>query len=82
MTKLFMLLGTIKTKEEKPYSVFTPFKRRWIENFKVDFLDIEFNYTVKNDSGFVQISMILILNLKNLIQLICLYGRSGEQTHY
>ncbi len=43
--------GTIKTKEEKPYSVFTPFKRRWIENFKVDFLDIEFNYTVKNDSG-------------------------------
>ena len=43
--------GTIKTKEEKPYSVFTPFKRRWIENFKVDFLDIEFNYNVKNDSG-------------------------------
>ena len=43
--------GTIKTNEDKPYSVFTPFKRRWIENFKVDFLDIEFNYTVKNDSG-------------------------------
>ena len=43
--------GTIKTKEEKPYSVFTPFKRRWIENFNLDLLDIEFNYTVKNNSG-------------------------------
>ena len=43
--------GTIKTKEDKPYSVFTPFKRRWIENFNIDFLDIEFNYTSKNDSG-------------------------------
>ena len=42
--------GTIKTKEDKPYSVFTPFKRRWIENFEIDFLDIEFNYTQKNDS--------------------------------
>ena len=27
------------------------FKRRWIENFNIDFLDIEFNYTTKNDSG-------------------------------
>ena len=43
--------GTIKTKEDKPYSVFTPFKRRWIENFNIEFLDIEFNYTSKNDSG-------------------------------
>ena len=43
--------GTIKTKEDKPYSVFTPFKRRWIENFNVGFLDIEFNYTAKNDTG-------------------------------
>ena len=43
--------GTIKTKEDKPYSVFTPFKRRWVENFNIDFLDIEFNYTSKNDSG-------------------------------
>ena len=43
--------GTIKTKEDKPYSVFTPFKRRWIENFNIDFLDIEFNYTAKNNSG-------------------------------
>ena len=44
--------GTIKTKEDKPYSVFTPFKRRWIENFSTDFLDIQFNYTSKNYSGF------------------------------
>ena len=45
--------GKIKTKEDKPYSVFTPFKRRWIENFNIDCLDIEFNYTSKNDSGVV-----------------------------
>ena len=45
------LPGTIKTKEDKPYSVFTPFKRRWIESFKLDYLDIEFNYSPKNDSG-------------------------------
>ena len=43
--------GKIKTKEDKPYSVFTPFKRRWIENFDIDFLDIEFNYSPKNNSG-------------------------------
>tara|TARA_B100001057_G_scaffold438727_1_gene471419 strand:- start:46 stop:1461 length:1416 start_codon:yes stop_codon:yes gene_type:complete len=43
--------GTIKTKEDKAYSVFTPFKRRWIEGFSLDFLDIEFNYSSKNDSG-------------------------------
>ena len=43
--------GTIKTKEDKPYSVFTPFKRRWIENFNLDLLDIEFNYTAKNATG-------------------------------
>ena len=42
--------GTIKTMEGKPYSVFTPFKRRWIENFDMDFLDIEFKYIVKKES--------------------------------
>ena len=40
--------GTILTGEGKPYSVFTPFKRRWIENFNLDLLDIEFEYTKKN----------------------------------
>ena len=43
--------GTIRTMEGKPYSVFTPFKRRWIENFNMDFLDIEFKYTVKKESN-------------------------------
>ena len=37
--------------EGKPYSVFTPFKRRWIENFSMDFLDIEFKYTAKEESN-------------------------------
>ena len=40
--------GTLLTGEGKPYSVFTPFKRRWIENFNLDLLDIEFEYTKKN----------------------------------
>jgi len=39
--------GEFKTIEGKPYSVFTPFKKRWIENFNIDLLDIEFNYTSK-----------------------------------
>ena len=42
--------GTIKTKEDKPYSVFTPFKRKWIENFTLDMLDIEFKYTLKQST--------------------------------
>ena len=32
--------GSILTGEGKPYSVFTPFKRKWIENFTLDKLDI------------------------------------------
>ena len=39
--------GSILTGEGKPYSVFTPFKRKWIENFTLDILDIEFKYTEK-----------------------------------
>jgi len=39
--------GTFKTGEGKPYSVFTPFKKRWIENFNLDLLDIEFKYVPK-----------------------------------
>ena len=42
--------GTIKTGENKPYSVFTPFKRRWIENFNLDLLDIEYEYSIKNNT--------------------------------
>ena len=40
--------GYLKTGQGSPYSVFTPFKRKWIENFQMDFLDIDFQYTEKN----------------------------------
>ena len=40
--------GSILTGEGKPYSVFTPFKRKWIESFTLDMIDIEFKYTEKN----------------------------------
>ena len=40
--------GSILTGEGNPYSVFTPFKRRWIEKFNLDLLDIEFEYTHKD----------------------------------
>jgi deoxyribodipyrimidine photo-lyase len=33
--------GFLKTGQGKPFSVFTPFKRRWIENFSMDFLDLQ-----------------------------------------
>ena len=42
--------GSILTGEGKPYSVFTPFKRKWIENFTLDKLDIEFKYTKKKST--------------------------------
>jgi deoxyribodipyrimidine photo-lyase len=42
--------GTLKTGQGGPYSVFTPFKRKWIENFDMDFLDINFKYEVKKPS--------------------------------
>jgi deoxyribodipyrimidine photo-lyase len=37
--------GSLKTGQDNPYSVFTPFKRKWVENFDMDFLDIEHKYT-------------------------------------
>ena len=39
--------GTFKTGEGNPYSVFTPFKKRWVDNFNIDLLDIEFEYVPK-----------------------------------
>jgi len=33
--------GFLKTGQGKPFSVFTPFKRRWVENFSMDFLDLD-----------------------------------------
>jgi len=32
--------GFLRTGQGNPFSVFTPFKRRWVENFEMDFLDI------------------------------------------
>ena len=40
--------GSIQTNEGKPYSVFTPFKRKWLEFFNLDLLDIEYTYSAKN----------------------------------
>ena len=34
--------GVLKTGQGGAYAVFTPFKRKWIENFDMDFLDIEY----------------------------------------
>ena len=40
--------GSLKTGQGNPYSVFTPFKKQWIENFKIDYLDINFQYVKRN----------------------------------
>ena len=40
--------GTLKTGQGTPYSVFTPFKRRWIENFNMNFLDLDYSYEKKS----------------------------------
>ena len=39
--------GTLLTAQGKPFSVFTPFKKKWIENFSHDHLDIESNFSAK-----------------------------------
>jgi len=49
--KVVFAPGSILTGDGRPYSVFTPFKRRWIENFNLDLLDIEFSYTKKKSSN-------------------------------
>ncbi len=36
--------GSIRTGQDNAYSVFTPFKRKWVENFDMEFLDIEHKY--------------------------------------
>ena len=40
--------GTLKTGQGTPYSVFTPFKRKWIENFNMEFLDLDYSYEKKS----------------------------------
>ena len=44
--------GFLKTGQGFPYSVFTPFKRKWIENFEMDFLDIEYRYETRNNLNY------------------------------
>ena len=61
--------GTLKTGQNQPYSVFTPFKRKWIENFEMDFLDIDFDYHKKKFSGSKQ------SNIKN-------FDFDFEKTHF
>ena len=39
--------GTLRTGQDSPYSVFTPFKRKWIDNFDMNFLDIDYKYEKK-----------------------------------
>jgi len=39
--------GVLKTGQGGAYAVFTPFKRKWIENFDMDLLEIEYSYKRK-----------------------------------
>ena len=39
--------GSLKTGQGHPYSVFTPFKRKWIENFEINFLILNMNIRPK-----------------------------------
>ena len=45
--------GSLKTGQGQPYSVFTPFKRKWIENFDISFLDINYSYDIKDNQNFL-----------------------------
>jgi len=45
--------GFLKTGQGLPYSVFTPFKRKWIENFEMNFLDIEYQYQSRKDPDYL-----------------------------
>ena len=46
--------GFLKTGQGNPFSVFTPFKRRWVENFNMEFLDIDYVYKKKSLNSFKQ----------------------------
>ena len=39
--------GSILTGQGKPFSVFTPFKKKWIENFSLDHLELESKISIK-----------------------------------
>ena len=42
--------GFLRTGQGKSFSVFTPFKRRWVENFEMNFLDIKQPHPLKKSS--------------------------------
>ena len=44
--------GFLKTGQGNPFSVFTPFKKRWVENFDMNFLDIDYQYKEKSINSF------------------------------
>ena len=44
--------GFLKTGQGLPYSVFTPFKRKWIENFDMAFLDIKYQYQCRENLNY------------------------------
>ena len=66
--------GSIRTGQDNPYSVFTPFKRKWVENFDMEFLDIEHEYQWFKEI-LAPIFQALILILKENTKLICLFGQ-------
>ena len=43
--------GFLRTGQGNPFSVFTPFKRRWVENFEMDFLDITKPHPARKSSS-------------------------------
>ena len=44
--------GFLKTGQGNPFSVFTPFKRRWVENFDMNLLDIDYQYKKRSVNPF------------------------------
>ena len=46
--------GFLKTGQGKPFSVFTPFKRRWVENFDMHFLELESPSKKLKDNSSIQ----------------------------
>ena len=45
-------VGFLKTGQGNPFSVFTPFKRRWVENFDMNLLDIDYQYKKRSVNPF------------------------------
>jgi deoxyribodipyrimidine photo-lyase len=43
--------GFLKTSQGTPYSVFTPFNRKWIENFEMNLLDTDYFYKPMADNN-------------------------------